>query len=108
MSVITRLASVFGRRNGGPNQELARDLTEARAVDSVRELVVSLGNPDRNIQSDCVKVLYQIGTSLPNSSRNMWKSFWFLLESKNNRLVWGDDRAVNDSCVEPFHVRRRF
>ena len=89
MSVITRLAFALGRRDDVPNQELAKELAVARAVDGVRELVANLQHPDRNIQSDCIKVLYEIGYIAPELIAEYVEEFLALLKSKNNRLVWG-------------------
>jgi len=89
MSVINRLASARGRRDDVPNQELARELVRTRAVDDIRELVANLGNRDRNIQSDCIKVLYEIGYLAPELIADYAEEFLTLLRNRNNRLVWG-------------------
>ena len=65
MSVINRLATTLGRRDDVPNRELARELAETKAVEDIRELVANLQNRDRKIQSDCIKVLYEVGYIAP-------------------------------------------
>ena len=95
MSVIDRLASALGRRDDVPNQELAKELAVARAVDGIRELVANLQHPDRNIQSDCIKVLYEIGYIAPELIAEYVEEFLALLKSKNNRLVWGGMIALS-------------
>ena len=94
MSVLNRLASVLGRRDDVPNQELARELAEARSTDEIRELVANLHNPNRQIQSDCIKVLYEIGYIAPELIAPYVEEFLALLKSKNNRLVWGGMSAL--------------
>ncbi|RME11547.1 MAG: hypothetical protein D6802_06530 [Ardenticatenia bacterium] len=94
MSVIDRLATSLGRRDDVPNQELARELAEARARADIRELVANLGNQDPNIQSDCIKVLYEIGYIAPELIAEYVENFLALLNSKNNRMVWGSMCAL--------------
>ncbi|MFH1635036.1 MAG: hypothetical protein ABIG63_13660 [Chloroflexota bacterium] len=89
MSVIERLAFSLGRRDDVPNQELARELATTQAVDEIRELVENLRNRDRNIQSDCIKVLYEIGYIAPELIAEYAGEFLSLLRSRSNRLVWG-------------------
>ena len=61
VSVLNRLASSLGRRDEVPNQELARDLAGKKDKAGVREIAENLWNKDKNIQADCIKVLYEIG-----------------------------------------------
>jgi len=89
MSVLHRLASSQGRRDDVPNQELARELAAARDHSAIRELVAHLHDPDRNIQSDCIKTLYEIGYLAPELIAPYAEDFLALLRSRNNRLVWG-------------------
>ena len=55
----------------------------------MQELVDSLEHKNKAIQSDCIKVLYEIGDANPDLIAKYYKEFGQLLESKNNRLVWG-------------------
>jgi hypothetical protein len=87
MSVISRLASALGRRDDVPNQELARELAETKVVEDIRELVVNLQNRDRKIQSDCIKVLYEIGYIASELIAEYAEDFLALLRNRNNRLV---------------------
>ncbi len=89
MSVLDRLASALGRRDDEPNKQLARELAEAQARDEIRELIANLHNPNPKIQSDCIKVLYEIGYIAPHLIAEYAPEFLALLKSKNNRLVWG-------------------
>ena len=94
MSVLNRLASSLGRRDEVPNQELARDLAAKKDKAGIRELVENLWNKDKNIQADCIKVLYEIGSIEPKLMADYAEDFVKLLRSRNNRLVWGGMTAL--------------
>lgn len=97
MSILGKLASSLGRRDEVPNQELARQILKSKDKQAVNELVENLANKDKNIQSDCIKVLYEIGELQPELIAGYDKEFLALLESKNNRLVWGAMTALD--CI---------
>jgi len=94
MSVLPRLASSLGRRDEVPNQELARDLAARKDKAGTREIAQNLWNKDRNIQADCIKVLYEVGTLEPKLIADYAEEFVKLLRSRNNRLVWGGMTAL--------------
>lgn len=94
MSVLNRLASSLGRRDEIPNQELARDLAARKDINGIREIAENLWNKDKNIQADCIKVLYEIGSIEPTLIADYAEDFVKLLRSKNNRLVWGGMTAL--------------
>ena len=87
MSVINRLAHSLGRRDEVPNQELARDLAAKKNIAAIKEIVENLANKDKNIQADCIKVLYEIGVIDPDLIADYAEDFVKLLMSKNNRLA---------------------
>jgi hypothetical protein len=89
MSVLDQLATALGRRDEVPNQELARRIVRNRDAAAVQELVDSLEHKYKAIPSDSIKVLYEIGAANPDLIAKYYKEFGKLLESKNNRLVWG-------------------
>ena len=89
MSILNRLASLQNRRDEAPNQELARDLAARRDETGIREIAENLWNKDKNIQADCIKVMYEIGYIEPELIAVYAGDFIKLLKSKNNRLVWG-------------------
>lgn len=96
MSVIEKLASSLGRRDEMPNQELAKHIVAENDDNAIRELVEHLNNKSRNIQSDCIKVLYEIGDINPALIAGYAKNFIALLDDhKNNRLQWGAMTAIN-------------
>jgi hypothetical protein len=94
MSVIDRLAHSVGRRDEVPNQELARDLVAKKDRKGIREIAENLWHKDKNIQADCIKVLYEIGSNEPKLIADYAEYFVRLLKSRNNRLVWGGMTAL--------------
>jgi hypothetical protein len=100
MSIVEKLASSRGRRDEVLNQELARQIVVKNDRDAVRELVGNLGNRNKNIQSDCIKVLYEIGERKPKLIALYLEEFIKLLDSKNNRLVWGAMTALDAMTLE--------
>ena len=100
MSILEKLATALNRRDEVPNQELARKIVSERNADAVQELVDNLNHKNKGIQSDCIKVLYEIGKSDPNLIAKFYKEFGQLLESKNNRLVWGAMTALDTIALK--------
>lgn len=94
MSVIDKLAHSLGRRDEVPNQELARDLAAKKDKKGIRETAENLWNKDKNIQADCIKVLYEVGVIEPKLIAEYTEDFVKLLKSRNNRLVWGGMTAL--------------
>jgi hypothetical protein len=98
MSVLNRLASSLGRRDEVPNQELARELAARKDQAGIREIVENVWNRDKNIQADCIKVLYEVGHLDPKLIAEYVDVFVRLLRSKNNRLVWGGMTALAETA----------
>jgi hypothetical protein len=94
MSVLNRLASSSGRRDEVPNQALAHDLATRKDQAGIREIAENLWNKDKDIQADCIKVLYEVGYIEPGLITDYAEDFVKLLRSKNNRLVWGGMTAL--------------
>src|SRR3954471_17872352 len=95
MSIINQLSTSLHRRDESPNQELAKKVVKSNDSKAVKELVENLRHKDKNIQGDCIKVLYEIGVERPDMIANHLNEFAALLESKNNRLVWGAMTALD-------------
>jgi uncharacterized protein (UPF0147 family) len=95
MSVIPKLATSLNRRDEVPNQELAKQIVKKNDRKAVQELVENLGNKSKDIQNDCIKVLYEIGEDKPGLIAAYAKDFIALLTNKNNRLQWGAMTAIN-------------
>jgi hypothetical protein len=89
MSVLEKIAYFQNRRDEVPNQELAKELALSKDTQGVQEIADNLKNKNKDIQSDCLKVLYELGFLQPDLVASYVKDFLVLLKSKNNRLVWG-------------------
>jgi len=94
MSVLDRLAHSLSRRDEVPNQELARDLAAKKDIKGIHEIARNLWNRDKNIQADCIKVLYEVGHIDPGLIAGYTEDFVKCLRHKNNRLMWGGMTAL--------------
>jgi len=54
-----------------------------------------LWNKEPNIQSDCLKVLYELGYLAPELIADYVQDFLKLLRHRNNRMVWGGMIALS-------------
>ena len=96
MKVIDLLATSLNRRDEKPNQDLAIEIIQSKRNDWVKELVENLNHQDKNIQSDCIKVLYEIGEhGAADMIAPYYRDFGEILKSKNNRLIWGAMTALD-------------
>ncbi len=100
MNVISQLASSLGRRDEVPNQELAKQIASKKDKKAIQELVDNLSNKSKDIQNDCIKVLYEIGEQQPTLIADYAREFVGLLDSKNNRLQWGAMTALSTVTLE--------
>jgi hypothetical protein len=100
MSIIDQLASSLDRRDEVPNQELARKIAAEKDTKAIRELVENLNNKNKDIQSDCIKVLYEAGEIDPALISGYVKDFVRLLDHQNNRLQWGAMSALDQITDE--------
>ena len=95
MSVLNKIAYFQNRRDEVPNQKLAKQLVATRNKKGIREIAENLGDRNQNIQSDCLKVLYELGYLAPDLIADYVDDFLRLLKSKNNRMVWGSMIALS-------------
>jgi hypothetical protein len=95
-SVIPKLAISLGRRDEKPNQDLAREIAAAKNKKAVREIFDNLYNKDKNIQSDCIKVIDEIGVVNASLIQPYTKELVDLLVHKNNRMQWGAMAALDE------------
>ena len=102
LSILDKLASALGHRDETPNVALAQSVAAAADKEAVATLAANLSNKKKDIQSDCIKVLYEIGAINPALIAPHIDIFVGLLNSKNNRLAWGAMTALDViSRVEP-------
>ena len=96
MKITDLLATSLNRRDDKPNQELAVEIIKSKRHDWVKQLVDNLHHKDNNIQSDCIKVLYEIGErGAADMIAPYYIDFGQILKSNNNRLVWGAMTALD-------------
>nr|WP_294869739.1 hypothetical protein [uncultured Pedobacter sp.] len=114
-NIIDKLAHSLGRRDEVPNQELANAIVQSIDNEAVIELVENLYHKSKDIQNDCIKVIYEIGTLKPEMIADFSSELIDLLDSKNNRLQWGAMTALNAiTTIKPKeiynnnHCRQRF
>lgn len=100
MTVLDKLATALNRRDEVPNQELAKEIARTKNQRAIQELVENLANRNRNIQSDCIKTLYEIGEREPALLARYYRDFGKLLDSPNNRLVWGAMTALDSIAAQ--------
>lgn len=99
MSVIEKLATSLKRRDEKPNQELAKAIAAKKDKNAVKELISLLQHKNKDIQFDCIKVLYEIGALQPSLIKEYTGNFVELLDSKHNRNIWGAMHALD--CITP-------
>jgi hypothetical protein len=104
MSVLAKLAHAQGRRDDNPNKELARELAETGNTNAIRKIALNLFSDDNKIQSDCIKVLYEIGYINPELISDYALDFIRLLKHRNNRMVWGSMIALSTIAGVAAHV----
>ncbi len=95
MSALNKIAFFQNRRDEVPNQELARQLAAKADKKGIKEIAENLWNKNQNIQSDCLKVLYEVGYLRPELIADYADDFLKLLNSKHNRLAWGSMIALS-------------
>ena len=89
MSVLERIAYFQNRRDEAPNRELAKELVETKDRAGIQEIAASLWHQEVDVRSDCIKVMYEVGYLDPTLIADYAGDVLKLLQSKNNRLVWG-------------------
>lgn len=95
MSILQLLSGSIGKKDKEQNKKLAKEIAIQEDTKAIHELVENLNNKDKIIQSDCIDTLYEIGYCKPELIADYYKEFLKLLESKNNRLVWGGMIALS-------------
>ena len=89
MSTLDKIAFFQNQRDEVPNQLLAKELAAIKDKQGIREIAENLKNKNKNVRSDCLKVLYEIGYLDPDLIADYGNDFLKLLKGKDNRMVWG-------------------
>lgn len=100
MSIVNQLASQLHRKDEEPNIELAHKLAHDENHIAIEELIENLYSKDKKIQSDCMKVAYEIGRIKPELISQYAMNFIELLMSRHNRMVWGAMSALSTIAEE--------
>lgn len=93
--ILSKIAFYQGRRDEEPNQELARRLVESGDRKGIQVIVNHLHYPNPSVACDCIKVLYEVGYLNPEFIEDYYGQFLDLLDSPENRLVWGAMLALS-------------
>jgi len=94
MTVINSLSSSLGQKGNNANIALAKEVADTENHEAIKELVSNLNNRNKRIQGDCIKTLYETAYIKPEMIAEYYLTFINLLESKNNRMVWGSMIAI--------------
>lgn len=89
MSVLEKISFYQNRRDEVPNQKLAHELAEKKDRKGIKEIAENLWAKNKNVRSDCLKVMYEIGYINPELIDEYVNDFLKLLKDKENRMVWG-------------------
>ena len=95
MSVLNKISFYQNRRDEVSNQELAQALAQTRSQADIREIAENLWNKEPAVQSDCLKVVYELGYLAPELIADYVDDFLKLLKHRNNRMVWGGMIALS-------------
>jgi hypothetical protein len=95
MPVLHNIAFFQNRRDELPNQAVAQALAHSRNQADIQEIATNLWNKEPNIQSDCLKVLYELGYLAPELIADYVQDFLKLLRHPNNRMAWGGMIALS-------------
>ena len=79
--VLKRLANLQTRRDRTPNLDLARDLAAQEDKAGIRKIAQNMQNENKNIHSDCIHVMYEIGIIEPALIEPYGEDFIKLLKS---------------------------
>jgi hypothetical protein len=104
MSILEKLSHARGRRDDTPNKQLAKELAETHNERGIKEIALNLYNDNNKIQSDCIKVLYEIGYINPELISDYAFDFIKLLKHRNNRMVWGAMIALSTVAEIAAHI----
>jgi len=105
---IEKTAYYLGVRSEEPNQALGKSLADDNNEAGIKEMIDHLYDKNKSLASDCLKVVYEASYHNPKLIVNYLETFIDLLNSKNNRMVWGAMIAISSiagiapSLVHPY------
>lgn len=92
--LLNRLGYLQTRRDRTPNLDLARDLVARDDMAGIREIAENMQNDNKNIHSDCMNVMYEIGRIDPSLITPYAADFIKFLKSKHHHMVQGAITAL--------------
>lgn len=92
-SITDKLLANVSRRDEQANVELAALIVREQDGVAVQEVFANLAN--KKLQSDCIKILYEIAEKSPALVADYAERFVELSASKNNRIAWGAMTAID-------------
>ncbi len=95
MNVLEQIAASLGRDDEEPNLALAQEIADAGDEAAVKELLGLLAHQDKDVQSDSIKVLYEVAELRPSLVESHCDAIARLLSNGNNRLVGGAMTALD-------------
>ena len=95
MTVLDQISFYQNQRDDVANQQLARRFAQEHNTAGIKELAEHLWDKNANVQSDCLKTLYEAGYLAPELIAPYVEDFIRLVQDKNNRLVWGSMIALS-------------
>jgi len=103
--LLNRLGYLQTRRDRTPNLDLARDLAARDDIAGIREIAANMHNDNKNIHSDCMNVMYEIGRVDPNLITPYADDFVKFLKSKYQNMAQGAIIALSEVAkVEPDFI----
>lgn len=96
------LSSSLGTNNQQPNINLAERLAETKDIGTIEQIALHLKSKDKKVASDCIKVMYELGSLEPQLIAEYLDIFIDLITSKNNRMVWGAMYAISE--ITPYKI----
>jgi hypothetical protein len=103
--LLNRLGYLQTRRDRTPNLDLARDLAARDDKAGIREIAENMWNDNKNIHSDCMNVMYEIGRVDPDLITPYAGDFIKFLKSKHHHMVEGAITALSEiSKVNPEFI----
>ncbi len=103
--LLNRLGYLQTRRDRTPNLDLARDLAARDDTAGIREIAENMWNDNKNIHTDCMNVMYELGRVDPNLITPYAGDFIKFLESKHQIMAQGAITALSEIAkVKPDFI----
>jgi len=103
--LLNRLGYLQTRRDRTPNLDLARDLAARDDTAGIREIAENMWNDNKNIHTDCMNVMYELGRVDPNLITPYAGDFLKFLKSKHQIMAQGAITALSEIAkVKPDFI----